>query len=288
MRAVDDTYPLDPALPMHMNRIWMGRHHHAREHFHWHSFYEISCVLSGSALCIVSGRQYAMQEGDIAVFNANEVHGWKMEKDVELLVLTFSDRLAGEEEANSAEYQSVFGGGTAAFQNKLEAGDAHTAAVRSVMLDAYQEWQSENVCRGLMLKSQGMHILTLLIRHFVARDSGKSRSAALKKADNLKLSLEYIHGSYREEVTLEAAAAAACMSPSYFSSCFHEVFGEKFTEYVTRIRLEAVQKALEESGGSVLDIAVSCGFHNMSNFYKQYRRYFHCAPRRQKENHKKA
>ena len=43
MRAVDDTYPLDPALPMHMNRIWMGRHHHAREHFHWHSFYEISC-----------------------------------------------------------------------------------------------------------------------------------------------------------------------------------------------------------------------------------------------------
>lgn len=279
MRAVNDTYSLDPQLPMHMNRVWMGRQHPSREHFHWHDFYEISCVLSGKALCIVSGRQYSMVEGDIAVFNAGEVHGWKMEKDIELLVLTFSERLLGSaEDSAGEEWQRVFGGQAAAFQNKLSAEGKHTLAVKSLMLDAYKEWRAENLCRRLMLKSYCFHILALLIRHFVSPDMGESRKLALKKADNLKLALDYVNGHFREEISLAKAASAACMSPSYFSSSFHEVFGEKFTEYVTRLRLEAVREALENSDDNILDIAVSCGFHNMSNFYKQYKKYYHSLP----------
>ena len=35
---------------------------------------------------------------------------------------------------------------------------------------------------------------------------------------------------------------------------------------------------METSRDNILDIAVSCGFHNMSNFYKQYKKYYHSLP----------
>ena len=69
-----------------------------------------------------------------------------------------------------------------------------------------------------LLKSYCFHILALLIRHFVSPDMGESRKLALKRADNLKLALDYVNGHFREEISLAKAASAACMSPSYFSS----------------------------------------------------------------------
>ena len=86
----DDTYPLDERFPVHMNRLWMKKYHGTDEHWHWHDFYEISYICSGTATCFVDGNDYLVHQGDIVVFNAGEIHGWNMQEDVELLVLTFS------------------------------------------------------------------------------------------------------------------------------------------------------------------------------------------------------
>lgn len=45
----DDTYPLDDRFPVHMNRLWMKKYHGTDEHWHWHDFYEISYICSGTA-----------------------------------------------------------------------------------------------------------------------------------------------------------------------------------------------------------------------------------------------
>lgn len=284
MRPTNDTYPLNPDFPFHMNRLWLGAHHHAKEHFHWHSFYEISCVLSGEACCFADGRLFLMNPGDIAVFNADEIHGWRMKDDIELLVLTFSPELiASSPNSFDSGYLQLFKNHTP-FQNRLGGSDMNTALLRTIMKEAFKEWQSNNLGRNLMLKSQLLHILVLLIRYFQAPENENGSLAHSRKKENLKAAVSFIDSHYKEPVTLKDAAAAACMSPNYFSACFRQVFGENFKQYLNRLRLSAVHEALLGSDNSVLDIAISCGFRNMSNFYEQYKKLYGCLPRRSEAN----
>ena len=88
-----------------------------------------------------------------------------------------------------------------------------------------------------MLKSQLLHILVLLIRYFQAPENENSRPALSRKKESLKAAVSFIEEHYKETVTLKDAAAAACMSPTYFSACFRQVFGENFKQYLNRLRL---------------------------------------------------
>lgn len=193
MRLTNDTYPLNPDFPLHMNRLWLGAHHHAKEHFHWHSFYEISCVLSGDACCFADGRHFQMNPGDVAVFNADEIHGWRMKNDIELLVLTFSPELiASSPDSFDSGYLQIFNNHTA-FQNRLDGSDINAALICTILKETFKEWQGSNLGRNLMLKSQLLHILILLIRYFQTPENENVSPARSRKKENLKAAVSTSH-----------------------------------------------------------------------------------------------
>ena len=281
MIATNDTYPLNPEFPMHMNQLWLGAHHHAKAHYHWHSFYEVSCILSGHACCFANGRRYDMNTGDIAVFNKDEIHGWEMENDVELLVLTFSPNLiATGDNLFDCGYLQIFEESQDRFQNRLDARDKNTSLLRQILKDTYKEWQNDYACRNLMIKSQILHILVLLIRCFKESAYPTGHLYSQPNSGHLKDALNYIDRHYKENLTLKDAAAAACMSPNYFSGFFHKALGEKFIDYVMRLRLETAEDLLQNSTDNVLNIALASGFQNISNFYKCYRKKYGYPPRK--------
>ncbi len=85
--------------------------------------------------------------------------------------------------------------------------------------------------------------------------------------------LYYINSHFTEKISLEEAASAACMSPNYFSSYFKKVSHYGFSEYVTKLRLEKVKEMEKTTDLTMYEIAMACGFSNMSNFYRLYKKY---------------
>ena len=79
--------------------------------------------------------------------------------------------------------------------------------------------------------------------------------------------------------TLAEWSAIACMSRFHFLRLFKQRFGLTPRQYLIDLRLERASRQLRDSGLSILDIALECGFASASQFAHAFRRRFGCTPR---------
>ena len=276
----DDTYELDVSFPVHMNRVWMKKYHAADEHYHWHDFFEISYVCSGCATCFVDGASYPVQQGDIVVFNAGEIHGWGMKEDVELLVMTFSKEIVAGDPYIDDEILGFFGDLTSKFSNILNGRLDATEMIRHSLLFAWQEWNGHDVGRNSMIKAELLRVLTYLNRYFVNGgvdfDTIRKKRKELKRLDSV---LRYLDDHYMEKISIGEVASVAGMTPNYFSKLFHRLMGQKYIDYIIQKRIYRANELLETTEKNVVDIAADCGFISTASFYRAYRKYYKKAPR---------
>ena len=88
----------------------------------------------------------------------------------------------------------------------------------------------------------------------------------------LSSAFDYINDHFTDRITLSETADIVYMSPNYFSTYFKKVTGQKFSEYINQLRIAKAENLMQTTNLSVLEIATQCGFYNMSNFYRQFKR----------------
>jgi AraC family transcriptional regulator len=79
-------------------------------------------------------------------------------------------------------------------------------------------------------------------------------------------------------LTLEALAAEAGLSPFHFLRTFERLTGVTPHQYIRRVRLREAATRLVAEAGTVLDIALDCGFGDVSNFNRAFRTEFGRSP----------
>lgn len=84
---------------------------------------------------------------------------------------------------------------------------------------------------------------------------------------------------YGEDVTLESLAASYRISVSYLSHVFKAATGIPIMRYLLCCRIDAAKKHLAESELSVGEIAKLCGFHDISNFGRTFKKETGLSPR---------
>ena len=111
----------------------------------------------------------------------------------------------------------------------------------------------------------------------VTEESSSRRVAKVKK---------YINSHYMEEVRLSTLANLVGMSESAFSRFFKTHTGKKLSEYIIDIRLGYASRMLIETSISIAEISYKCGFNNLSNFNRIFKKYKGCSPTEFKDNYK--
>lgn len=86
--------------------------------------------------------------------------------------------------------------------------------------------------------------------------------------------------SFFESWDLDRAAARAGLSRRRFSELFRLQFQETFFNYLLRLRLDHAARLLRAREHSVLGVMFSCGFNDLSHFYRLFRARFGCPPKR--------
>ena len=84
--------------------------------------------------------------------------------------------------------------------------------------------------------------------------------------------------NYKNEVTLQELATLAGMSPKYFCRAFSQMTGKTPIEYLNYYRIEQAGERLIFTENSITEIALDCGFHDMSYFSKTFSRYKGLSP----------
>lgn len=281
MQLERQNIPLDKDFPFRISEVTFRPENIRSGAWHWHSYFEITCVLEGKANYFVNGCEYAMEENDIIIFNNVEPHGWKLSgENIRLLVMMFlPEFVAAKNSIFDAEYLKPFVERGSNFKNRIGHEEPINAELRTGISKIYQEWSERKDGYPLMIKANVLQILTLLIRTY--QDTSKSNETLHKKKaamKRLELAFSYINSHYCEKITLEEVAASVYMSPNYFSSYFRKVTGISFSDYVTNLRISHARELLRSKKSSVAEIALECGFNNVSNFYRLYKKYVGAAP----------
>jgi len=79
--------------------------------------------------------------------------------------------------------------------------------------------------------------------------------------------------------TLDELARGACMSEFHFLRTFQRVTGVTPHQYLLRTRLRAAALRLADDPAKIVDIALDCGFNDVSNFNHAFRAEFGVSPR---------
>jgi AraC-like DNA-binding protein len=82
-----------------------------------------------------------------------------------------------------------------------------------------------------------------------------------------------------EQLTLEALAGEAGLSPYHFLRTFERVTGVTPHQYVLRARLRKAVMRLAGGSERITDVAFDCGFGDVSNFNRAFRGEFGVSPR---------
>lgn len=226
-----------------------------------------------------------MEKDDVIIFNNVEPHGWNLiGDDMKLLVMIFSPEFIAEKiSVFDTEYLKPFVERGSNFKNRVGREDEINADIRAGIWEIYKEWNDQKEGYPLMIKANVLRILTMLIRTY--QDETKSGEMLKEKKNAMKRleqAFDYIDAHYCEKITLEEVASSVYMSANYFSSYFRKVTNISFSDYVTRMRINHARELLREGKKNVTEIAMECGFNNISNFYRLYKKHVGKTPKDEK------
>ena len=134
MRLERDNIPLDKEFPFQISEVELTPENSRPGSYHWHSYFEITCVLGGKGNYFVNGQEYTMEEDDIIIFNNVEPHGWKLiGGDMKLLVMIFSPEFVAEKlSIFDTEYLKPFVERGSNFKNRIGREEEVSGEIRSV------------------------------------------------------------------------------------------------------------------------------------------------------------
>ena len=276
MRLERDSVSFNRDFPFQIFKVELTPENSHPDTWHWHSYCEITRVLDGKGNYFVNGQEYTMEKDDVIIFNNAEPHGWKLlEETMDLLVMVFPPEFVAEKiNFFDTEYLRPFVERGSNFRNRIGREEPVNREIRGGIHEIYQEWEERRVGYPLMIKANVLRILTVLIRAY--QDESKSDAMLTEKKNAMKRleqAFSYIDEHYCDKITLEEVASSVYMSSNYFSTYFRKVTNISFSEYVTRLRVGRARELLREDTKSITEIAMECGFNNISNFYRLYKKH---------------
>ena len=147
-----------------------------------------------------------------------------------------------------------------------------------------------SVKEGFYAVMQFLSILYELSKCEGAKPLASSSFAKIAVEDDSRRILKvknYISKNYMDEVRLPQLADIAGMSPSAFSRFFKLHTGRNLTDYIIDIRLGAASRMLVDTTNSISEICFECGFNNLSNFNRIFKKKKGCSPSSFRENYHK-
>lgn len=251
---------------------------------HWHEEMEIISIKKGQGNVVVDRVVYEVEEGDVmAVFpgQLHAIYGFEDQRmDYENIIFSLSLLMGAEEDLCTERFLFPLAREQVReplFKRRgVEGYEAFAGCIQAL------DCVSEERGTGYQLAVKGQ-LYTFL---YLAFQSGLTlwEKRPGRARERIKQVLGYIEEHYGEEFDISQAAGMCFYSQSHFMKYFKQYTGQPFVSYLNDYRLSRAGGFLRTTGDTVTEIAVRCGFDNLSYFNRLFRRKYGMTPKEYRES----
>ncbi|MBO5219869.1 MAG: AraC family transcriptional regulator [Clostridia bacterium] len=243
---------------------------------HVHRFAEIGYVIDGELDLTADGRTYRAKKGDFIYIAPMQLHGYHTPESTEFLVSAFTGTLIGDFLADNEGLCGV----TPVF--------TCSESVRQFFHTTFIDGELGNDTVSVACSSERAtetHIVDysspeVLYRiksclYAVLGEYCRTTEMVPVSGDANIFSdvMHYLADHYRDPVTLSSTAAAIGYSAGYLSHVIKKTCGMNFSAVLGSLRIEYAMYLIRSNyTGTMLELALECGFGTERSFHRMFRR----------------
>ncbi len=248
--------------------------------YHYHPELELTLILKGEGRRYVGNNMSLFTEGDLILLGAGLPHCWKLEEEVthkktaSTVVLQFREDCFGKGFFQRNEMRSV-----RTLLQKSGAGIqfyGHTAAAAANRLQYIE--RENHPFKKMIAFLELLQLLSEANELILLNKEGEALLHSLDDQSRINKIMAYIVDHFRQQITLENAAAIASMTTTAFCKYFKRATRKTFVETVTEFRISYAMQQLVNTDHPVSHICFESGFGDLSFFYKTFRQRIKMSP----------
>lgn len=248
---------------------------------HWHNELEFIYLAIGQAVFSIDDEAIPVHSGECVFVNSGQIHsGVTQSEQVLYYSIVFSHELL----TNSFDSLRILF--NKIITNKLEIFShfkpeiPDQGEVISELKVIIHELTEKNTAYELALRSKLFSIFCTLARKNLYNPMPQTQKYSIrsKKYELLKNILGYISQNYNKKISLNDISKNVDLTPQYICRFFKEMTGYTLSDYINHYRIETSSTLLKVSSLSITDIALECGYENISYFNRVFKRHVGCTP----------
>ena len=245
--------------------------------WHFHPELELHYIVKGHGTQYIGDTVSSFSDGDLILLGENLPHTWrctdeyfqgKPEVEVEAYVLQFFPTCIGKDFLGIPETHSISSLFETAKKGMIIYGEtkAKLSEILHEIVESNQLERVINLLKILQILGSSSEYQT------ISPGYANSHLNNISEMKRLEKIYTYVLAHYRDEISLETISSIANLSVSSFCRYFKTMTKKTFFEFLIEIRISNVCRALVEDKLPIEVICYECGFNNVSNFYRHFKK----------------
>ncbi len=236
---------------------------------HHHAELELGYICEGEGIYILEGESYEAKPGALFLVRPKEQHCVPTISTPELISFNIH--------VTSCYLWNVCSEFIEPWRLRSMIGDTpvkHLIEGRDDIILKLKSLTRESNVNRFIIKRLMLELITSIADELAPDSSASSAEymTAMLHLEDIQNAIAFINDNLTEPMTLDDIARAANLSRSHLSAMFRQTTGVSPYEYLLLQRVERSVELLRESKKTILETAQECGFRNLPNFNKTFKK----------------
>ncbi|MEJ7664660.1 MAG: AraC family transcriptional regulator [Hymenobacter sp.] len=246
---------------------------------HYHEEYELNLILNAAgAKRIVGDSIEVIEDAELVLVGPNLYHAWfthkcQGEQITELTIQfhkdLFEDRLLRRNQLSFIK--TMF--------DKAQRGILFSPETVERLRPRLFQLEQKNGFDSVLELLSILHDLSTSRNMRTLSDASSDNEQFNYNSRRIEKVFEYMNTNYSRAITLTEVAKVANMPEASFSRFIKKRIGSTFIDSLNEIRLGHATRMLIDTTHNVAEVAYKCGFNNISNFNRTFKKRKGCTPK---------
>ena len=244
---------------------------------HFHPEYELNLIYNGAGVRRVIGdHMETINEYELVLVGPNLPHCWEQHectsKEIHEVTIHIHNDLLDDKLLSRRVFKSI----RDLFNNSIHGELFSEKATKDVMQRLMDLPKLSGIDYFLEFVSI-LHDLSIS-RNQRALSTSFSNTNNFENSDKIKKVYEYIQENFHRKISLDEISELVNMSPVTFNRFIKKRTSKTFVSYINNTRVSFATRLLIETDLSIGEIGYKCGFNNIANFNRMFKKIRKCTP----------